>query len=84
MGRIKTTKREPKDAMHAHIGGVLLSLRRKQNVTLRETAEGTGLSLAFIAEVENGQQMPTLRSVWKLAKFFEVSVSVFLKDYDGE
>jgi len=84
MGRIhKHGCRPVGSALSVHIGSVLLSLRQKQQVTMRQVADGAGLSNAFICQLENGQSSPTIDTLWKLATFFDVDPGVFFKGYKG-
>lgn len=87
MGRIKTYNKPPVDPMAKHIGDVLLELRTKYHKTLRVVAAESGLSTSYVCEVENAKTMPTVKSVWKLAKCFGVPFAYFLKNYresDGD
>jgi transcriptional regulator with XRE-family HTH domain len=82
MGRIhKHGSRAVGSPLSVHIGSVLLSLRQKHQVTMRQVADGAGLSNAFVCQVENGQSSPTIDTLWKLATFFQCKPGVFFDGY---
>lgn len=91
MGRIAWHGKQPRAiksgdgyALAAHIGQRLLGLRQDRQVSMRCVADGTGLSNAFICQIENGQSVPTAMTLWRLAKFFDVEVGHFFEGYsDG-
>lgn len=50
-------------------------LKYEQGLTIQQIAEGTGLSGAAVASICSGRDKnPTVKTVLKLAKFFNVSV----------
>lgn len=91
MGRIikprtyanKLTEGTDRHSLAVHIGQQLLKLRQKCQVTMRDVADGTGLSNAFVCQIENGQSMPTAATLWKLHRFFECPVNLFFDGYEG-
>jgi len=82
MGRIQKADRHIGSPLSVHVGGVLLSLRQKHQVTMRQVADGAGLSNAFVCQLENGQSSPTVDTLWKLATFFKVNPGVFFTGYE--
>ncbi|MFD1886706.1 helix-turn-helix domain-containing protein [Paenibacillus wenxiniae] len=58
----------------------LLKLRKSRNLTLEQTSELTGVSKAMLAQIENEKSNPTVTTLWKIAKGFQVSFSMFLKE----
>jgi transcriptional regulator with XRE-family HTH domain len=66
----------------AYVGKRLHELRQEHQVSMRSLANGTGLSNAFICQVENGQSVPSIDTLWRIAKYFDVSVGWFIDDYD--
>jgi len=81
--RIKK-KRQIKNELTKHIGEVLLHLRQKKNSSMRDVSNGSGLSTAFICQIENGESSPSADTLVKLSAFFSVSVGYFFKDFDFE
>lgn len=88
MGRIswhgKKADQRTGNKLALHIGGQLLKARQKHQMTMRETSEKSGLSMAFICQVENSQSIPTAETLWKLSQCFEVPVGYWFRGYTGE
>lgn len=56
---------------------------RKRPYKLREVAEGTGISIAYLSEARRGNiDDPHMNKVVALAKFFKVSPTIFLDEVD--
>lgn len=53
-------------------------LRTGQNLTLKNLAEATGLSVSYLSDVERGRTNPSLKSVDLLADALGVSVNSLL------
>jgi transcriptional regulator with XRE-family HTH domain len=64
-----------------HIGSQLLKLRQRDLMTMRTVADKTGISNAFVCQLENGQSVPGADTLWKLAKCFNVPIGYFFKGY---
>jgi len=77
------TQRESADAdrdkVCSHIGQQLHRLRRERRVSMRAVADGTGLSTAFVCQIENGRSMPSAYTLWRLTDFFGVTFDHFTK-----
>ncbi len=52
----------------------LRQLREEANLTLREVAKLTGVSVPTISRIENGDSPPHIRTALRLAEFFETTV----------
>jgi Predicted transcriptional regulators len=57
------------------VGEKLRARRKALKIPLREVADGTGLSIGFISQVERGVSEPSLTSLRAIAKVLGVSVS---------
>lgn len=68
-----------RQALATHIGSRLLALRQAEGVTMRELGQKTGLSSAFVCQIENGQSMPTAETLWLLARAFDVPAAYFFE-----
>lgn len=80
----KTNVRPPRSDLSAYVGRQLFALRKVTNNTMQAVAKGSGLSMAFISQVENGQSSPTVESLWKLAQYFGVEIGYFVNGYEDE
>ena len=60
------------------IGPKIRARRMQMHLTLTELAKRSGLSVAFLSQVERGQTGLTVPSIVKIAEALEVSVNYFL------
>jgi len=54
-------------------------LRKEQKLSQGDLFNLTGIKESYISKLENGHIKPKTRTIIKLAKAFEISVSEFLK-----
>jgi transcriptional regulator with XRE-family HTH domain len=84
MGRIalpRKTRKRTASLLSQHIGEQLLGLRQKHGVTMRDVGDGTGLSAAFVCDLENGHCSPSADTLWALAEYFETRPSYFFRGF---
>jgi len=74
-------RKQTRSPLTVHVGRQLWKLRQRDQLTMRDVAEKTGLTNAFICQIENGQSAPTIETLWKLAQCFGVGVQWFVKGY---
>ena len=55
------------------------SLRKEQNMTLKELSEKTGLSISFLSQVENNTSSLAITSLKKIADALEKDISYFFE-----
>lgn len=60
------------------LGEVLRQLRRQRGLTLQDLSRLSGLSTAFLSQVENDQANPTLSSLRKIAQALGTSIFALL------
>ncbi len=58
---------------------MLSALRAERGWTLRELAERSGLSVAYVSELEHARKVPTLEVLEQLAKAYDLSLAAFLR-----
>lgn len=58
----------------AQVGSRLRALRQQRDVTLRDLAEETGISVSTLSRLESGQRRPTLEQLLPLARAHRVSL----------
>lgn len=56
----------------------LTALRMRADVTLREAAKEIGFTAAALNSYENGEKLPSIRFVVKIAEYYEVSLDWLL------
>lgn len=89
MGRITwnsanttTYSHTPSSPLAQHIGEQLRRQREKLQITIRDVHEKTGLSAAFVCDMENGKQCPGAETLWRLSKALGVPVSYWFKKFE--
>lgn len=60
------------------IGQKLKKRRNEMNLSLRTLAVQTGLSAAFLSQIELGKSNPSLNSLQRIASCLHVSINYFL------
>ncbi len=63
-----------------NVGNRIRTIRKQNNLTLRQLAKGCGLSTNAISLVERGQVAPTVESLCKIAGALGVRASSFLQE----
>jgi transcriptional regulator with XRE-family HTH domain len=63
-----------------NIGEKLKALRKRDKLTLKDIAKYTGLSTAFLSDIERGRTDPSLKTLVKLANAHGTTVSQLLSD----
>lgn len=59
------------------VGGKIREYRTRNNLTLKELSQRTGLAISFISQVERDNGNPTLSSLKAIAKALNVTVGYF-------
>ncbi len=62
------------------IGGTLRRLRTQRGLSLERLSAKSGVSRAMLSQIELGQSVPTINSVWKIAQALELPFSALLND----
>lgn len=61
-------------------GEKLRTLRNRQDLTLRQLSDMLGVSHSYVAKMERGEKTPNVEMVLKIARIFDVSTDVLIKD----
>jgi transcriptional regulator with XRE-family HTH domain len=69
--------------LRAELGRRLHARRASQGRTLAAVALQAGLSVPYVANLENGRGNPTLASLHRLAEALDIRLSELLADTDG-
>lgn len=77
-------RKDEKMDINELIGQNLQELRAKQNMSIGQLAEQTGLSKAVISQIEKGNANPTINTIWKLAGALHVPYSAILEQKNSE
>ena len=65
------------------VGSKIKGIRESKNLSIEEVAESSGLSIDQIASIENGQNMPSLGPLIKIARALGVRLGTFMDDNDA-
>lgn len=66
------------------LGTNIREYRKKLKLTMRELAESTGLSIGYISQVEREEVEPSLSSLRKIARSFDVPVYILMDDHKND
>ncbi len=66
------------------IGARIRKERLKRQLTLEQLSTGTGLSKSLLSQVERNITQPSITSIKKIARYFEISVVKLLADSENE
>ena len=65
------------------IGLELRAFRRRQEVTVAELANRTGLSIGMLSKIENGNTSPSLKTLQALATALSMPISAFFRQFEA-
>ena len=68
------------EPMHERIGKKLKSIRTVRALSLDDAAALTGVSKPMLGQIERGQSVPTVTTLWKIATGLKVPLSSFLEE----
>jgi len=60
------------------VGKKLNQLRKERQFTLKQLAEATGLSAAYLSKIENDHSSPTLENMQKICEVLQVTLAEFV------
>jgi transcriptional regulator with XRE-family HTH domain len=66
------------------IGTVLRRLRKQRGLSLNDLAQLCGVSRSMLSQMETGRSIPSVLVLCKVARTFDVPVTVFLKSQDED
>ena len=62
------------------IGRAVKELRHKKQITLQDLAAKTGIAKTILDEIENGDVVPPVATLLKLARAFNVGMASFFEE----
>lgn len=72
------------DPLSGSVGRKIRKLREEKGYTLIELGRKAGISYTHISEIERGNTCPSLKTVNKLAKVFQLPVTYFFTESSGQ
>ena len=64
------------------LGAKLRHLRLRKKIALVDLGKHTGLSASMLSQLENGKLVPTLPTLARIARVFDVSLDYFFRDQE--
>lgn len=78
--RKKGLARTPEEQLHRTIGDAIRTLRKEKDLTLKQMARRTGLSVSLLSQIERAESSASISSLYKIA----VSLEARIRDLFGE
>jgi len=78
--RKKGLLRTPEENLHRTIGATIRNLRKDKDLTLKQMARRTGLSVSLLSQIERAESSASISSLYKIA----VSLDSRIQDLFGE
>lgn len=75
----RTSPRRLSMSLQCNIGKAIRALRAQKGVSQEKLALETGIGRRYMSDIENGRRNVSLEIIEKLAEFFEISSSDFIK-----
>ncbi|WP_300459163.1 cupin domain-containing protein [Desulfobacula sp.] len=69
-----------KNSPSSLVGGHIRKIRNNKRISLEEMRNGTGLSISFLSQLENGKANISLDNIKKIADFLDVQMARFFED----
>lgn len=64
-------------------GRYFITLRGKQNLTIKELSLKTGISKTTLSNIENNKVIPRMGTLLKLVKFYNITLEELFENYQG-
>ncbi len=77
--RVRETREK---VLEVAIGREVRAHRRKQDITVAELSETTGLSIGMLSKIENGNTSPSLTTIQTLANALSVPITTFFRGFE--
>jgi DNA-binding NtrC family response regulator len=71
----KGLSKDPEAELHRSIGNVIREARRTQDLTLKQLARRTGLSVSLLSQIERAESSASISSLYKIASALRLKMS---------
>ena len=68
--------------LERYIGNTIRELRNKQDLTISDVSDLTGISRGMLSKIENAQTAMSLDTLSRLSRALGVSLSTLFRNYD--
>jgi transcriptional regulator with XRE-family HTH domain len=65
------------DSLAKRLGSRIAEIRRKKGMTSEQLAQENGISKGYLSDIENGNKLPSLLMLERLAKVLKISLKDF-------
>jgi DNA-binding response OmpR family regulator len=72
---------DPEEALLQTIGRNIRDARKNKNLTLKETARRTGLSVSLLSQIERAESSASVSSLFKLANALDCTITDFFGEF---
>src|SRR5688572_4992511 len=79
--RKKGLLRTPEENLHRVIGETIRGLRKDRNLTLKQMARRTGLSVSLLSQIERAESSASISSLYKIATALDVRIQDLFGEY---
>ena len=66
------------------LGSKIRSLRKEQKISIEQLAQMSELSIGLISQMERDLTVPSVWSLWKVAKALQVHINYFFDEYEND
>ena len=71
----KGLSKDPEADLHREIGKVIREARKTQELTLKQLARRTGLSVSLLSQIERAESSASISSLYKIASALRIKMS---------
>jgi DNA-binding NtrC family response regulator len=79
--RKKGLARTPEEQLHRVIGDTIRNFRKDKNLTLKQMARRTGLSVSLLSQIERAESSASISSLYKIAVSLEAKIQDLFGDF---
>jgi len=79
--RKKGLLRSPEDNLHRVIGETIRKLRKDRDLTLKQLARRTSLSVSLLSQIERAESSASIGSLYKIASALDAKVQDLFGEY---
>jgi two-component system, OmpR family, response regulator len=72
--RKKGLARTPEEQLHRAIGDIIRQMRKEKDLTLKQMARRTGLSVSLLSQIERAESSASISSLYKIAIALETRI----------
>ena len=79
--RRKGISLNPEEELHRSIGATVRRIRKEQDLTLKQLARRTGLSVSLLSQIERAESSASVSSLYKIASGLGIKLTVLFGDF---